>query len=105
MVRFRDAAVRRVATVEDMGADLRRASGSVTALIIAVSILMAYNVHWPANVKVTIAVVGLLIALVVRDRLVVREYRVDDGLDTRTGEPEVLGYDNEERADDGRGAA
>ncbi|UQN28653.1 hypothetical protein [Brachybacterium kimchii] len=88
-----------------MRGDMRRASGGITAVIIIVTLVLAYNAHWAANVKVTVTAVGLLIALVVRDRLVVREYRVDHGLDTRTGEPEVLGYDNEERADDGRGAA
>lgn len=65
-----------------------------------VTVMLAFTVHGPANAKVAIAVVGLLIALVVRDRLVVREYRVDHGLDLRTGEPEVLGYDNAEPADD-----
>jgi hypothetical protein len=62
-----------------MGADLRRASGAITALIVMVTVMLAFTVHWPANAKVAIAVVGLLIALVVRDRLVVREYRVDQG--------------------------
>lgn len=96
----RDVPRRPVATVGGMGADLRRASGAITALIVMVTVMLAFTVHWPANAKVAIAVVGLLIALVVRDRLVVREYRVDHGLDVRTGEPEVLGYDNAERADD-----
>lgn len=79
-------------------------------MIVIVTAILAYNMHWSANAKVTVAVVGLLIALVVRDRLVLREYRVDHGLDPRTGEPEVLGYDNTEPvddglpADDGRGA-
>jgi hypothetical protein len=81
-----------------MGADLRRASGSITAVIIVVTVLLAYNVHWAANVKVTIAVVGLVAAIVVRDRLVVREYRVDHGLDPRTGEREAVDAD-EERPD------
>ncbi len=70
-------------------------------MIVIVTVMLAFTVHWPANAKVAIAVVGLLIALVVRDRLVVREYRVDHGLDVRTGEPEVLGYDNENPAEDG----
>ncbi|WP_133249860.1 hypothetical protein [Brachybacterium endophyticum] len=69
-----------------MSADLRRPSGAVTGMIVVFTVMLAYSVHLSGNLKVTIALLGVLLALVVRDRLRLREYRQDHEFDEDASE-------------------
>lgn len=67
-----------------------RPEGVVAGLIALLAIVIAYGAHLPGNVKATIAIVGILIALLVREALVRRAAAAppsahDDGQDEEQG--------------------